>query len=251
MSSLDRTLSLVRGNVTLFVRDPGPLVGRITQPVLLVLLMQPLYVAAIGDGARGTTQVVLGQLVMFSLLGTSVVGSSILTERRWNTLDRLRATPARVPELLTGKAVPVMGFLLLQQAVLLVLGVTVLGLEVTDPALLLLAAVVWAATVLCTGAAIATTVGSLAQFSAVVDVGSTVVAGLSGALVPLAAMPEWARTIAPVWPGYWAMEGLRSAVDGDREATLVAVAVLLAFAVAAAAIAAVRLRRGWGRSTLL
>jgi ABC-2 type transport system permease protein len=251
VSSLDRTLSLVRGNVTLFVRDPGPLVGRITQPVLLVLLMQPLYVAAIGDGARGTAQVVLGQLVMFSLLGTSVVGSSILTERRWNTLDRLRATPARVSELLTGKAVPVMGFLLLQQAVLLVLGVTVLGLEVTDPALLLLAAVVWAATVLCTGAAIATTVGSLAQFSAVVDVGSTVVAGLSGALVPLAAMPEWARTIAPVWPGYWAMEGLRSAVDGDREATLVAVAVLLAFATAAAAIAAVQLRRGWGRSTLL
>ena len=251
MSSVDRTLSLVRGNVTLFVRDPGPLVGRITQPVLLVLLMQPLYVAAIGDGARGTAQVVLGQLVMFSLLGTSVVGSSILTERRWNTLDRLRATPARVPELLAGKAVPVMGFLLLQQAVLLVLGVTVLGLEVTDPALLLLAAVVWAATVLCTGAAIATTVGSLAQFSAVVDVGSTVVAGLSGALVPLAAMPEWARTIAPVWPGYWAMEGLRSAVDGDRETTLVAVAVLLAFATAAAAIAAVRLRRGWGRSTLL
>jgi ABC-2 type transport system permease protein len=251
VSSLDRTLSLVRGNVTLFVRDPGPLVGRITQPVLLVLLMQPLYVAAIGDGARGTAQVVLGQLVMFSLLGTSVVGSSILTERRWNTLDRLRATPARVPELLAGKAVPVMGFLLLQQAVLLALGVTVLGLEVADPALLLLAAVVWAATVLCTGAAVATTVGSLAQFSAVVDVGSTVVAGLSGALVPLAAMPEWARAIAPVWPGYWAMEGLRSAVDGDRDATLVAVAVLLAFAAAAAAVAAVRLRRGWGRSTLL
>jgi ABC-2 type transport system permease protein len=251
VSCLDRTLALVQANTTLFARDPGPLVGRITQPVLLVLLMQPLYVAAIGDGARGTAQVVLGQLVMFSLLGTSVVGSSILTERRWNTLDRLRATPAGVPELLAGKAVPVMGFLLLQQAVLLALGVAVLGLEVADPALLLLAGVVWAATVLCTGAAVATTVGSLAQFSAVVDVGSTVVAGLSGALVPLAAMPEWARAIAPVWPGYWAMEGLRSAVDGDRDATLVAVAVLLAFAAAAAAVAAVRLRRGWGRSTLL
>jgi ABC-2 type transport system permease protein len=251
VSSRDRTLSLVQGNATLFARDPGPLIGRITQPVLLVLLMQPLYVAAIGDDAGGTAQVVLGQLVMFSLLGTSVVGSSILTERRWNTLDRLRATPARVPELLAGKAVPVMCFLLVQQAVLLTLGVTVLGLEVADPGLLLLAAVVWAATVLCIGAAVATTVGSLAQFGAVVDIGSTVVAGLSGALVPLAAMPEWARTIAPVWPGYWAMEGLRSAVDGGRDATLVAVAVLLAFAAVAAAIAAVRLRRGWGRSTLL
>jgi ABC-2 type transport system permease protein len=251
MSFLDRTLPLVRGNITLFGRDPGPLVGRVAQPVLLVLLMQPLYVSAMGDGARGTAQVVLGQLVMFSLLGMSVVGSSILAERRWNTLDRLRATPARVPELLAGKAIPVIGFLLLQQAVLLALGVTVLGLEIADPALLLLASTVWAATILCTGAAIAMTVTSLAQFSAVVDIGSTVVAGLSGALVPLSAMPDWARAIAPLWPGYWAMEGLRSAAEGDPRATLAAVAVLLAFAIAAAAIAAARLHHGWGRTTLL
>jgi ABC-2 type transport system permease protein len=251
MSFLDRTLPLVRGNVTLFGRDPGPLVGRLTQPVLLILLLQPLYVSAMGDETRGTTQVVLGELVMFSLLGMSVVGSSILTERRWNTLDRLRATPARVPELLAGKAIPVIGFLLLQQAILLTLGATVLGLKVADPALLLLANLVWAATIPCMGAAIAMTVKSLAQFSAVVDIGSTIVAGLSGALVPLTAMPDWARTIAPLWPGYWAMESFRSAVEGNKNATLVAVAVLLAIATAAASIAATRLNQGWGRNTLL
>jgi ABC-2 type transport system permease protein len=251
MSFFDRTLPLVRGNVTLFGRDPGPLVGRVTQPVLLVLLMQPLYVSAMGDEARGTAQVVLGELVMFSLLGMSIVGSSILTERRWNTFDRLRATPARAPELLAGKAIPVIGFLLLQQAILLTLGATILGLKIAVPALLLLANLTWAATILCMGAAIAMTVKSLAQFSAVVDIGSTIVAGLSGALVPLSAMPDWARTIAPLWPGYWAMKSLRSAVEGNQNATLVAVAVLLAFATAAAAIAALRLSRGWGRNTLL
>jgi hypothetical protein len=47
------------------------------------------------------------------------------------------------------------------------------------------------------------------------------------------------------------MEGLRSAVEGNRHATLVAVAVLLAFATAGAVIAAIRLGHGWGRNTLL
>jgi ABC-2 type transport system permease protein len=251
MSPLDRTLPLVVNNLTLFGRDPGPLVGRVIQPLLLVLLLQPLYVSAMGDQTHGTTQVVLGELVMFSLLGMSIVGSSILTERRWNTLDRLRATPARIPELLAGKAIPIVGFLLLQQAILLTMGVLVLGLQVADPMLLLLANVTWAVTILCLGAAIAMSVNSLAQFSAVVDIGATVIAGLSGALVPLSAMPDWARTIAPIWPGYWAMDCLRSAAAGDAPATLLAAAVLLAFATAGATIAGIRLSRGWGRNTLL
>ncbi len=251
MSPLERTFPLIVNNFTLFGRDPGPLIGRVTQPVLLVLLIQPLFVAAMGDRARGTTQVVLGYLVMFSLLGMSIVGASILAERRWNTLDRLRATPAGVHELLVGKAVPVIAFLLLQQAILITLGVTVLGLRIESPALLLFANVVWAVTILCVGAAIAMSVKSLAQFSAVVDIGSTVIAGLSGALVPLEAMPDWAQAIAPVWPGYWAMEALRSATEGNGAATMAASAILLGFAAVAAVIAGVRLRNGWGRNTLL
>jgi hypothetical protein len=47
------------------------------------------------------------------------------------------------------------------------------------------------------------------------------------------------------------MESFRSAVEGNKNATLVAVAVLLAFATAAAAIAVTRLNHGWGRNTLL
>jgi ABC-2 type transport system permease protein len=80
----------------------------------------------------------------------------------------------------------------------------------------LLAGLTWAATILCMGAA----------------------------LVSLSVMPA-------LWPGYWAMESLRSAVEGNRHATLVAVAVLLAFATAGAVIAATRLKHGWGRNSLL
>jgi ABC-2 type transport system permease protein len=200
---------------------------------------------------QGTVQVVLGYQVMFSLLGMSIVGASILTERRWSTFDRLRATPARTVELLAGKALPVLGFLLVQQSILLTLGVVVFDLHVDDYRLLVLAELAWTLAVLCMGAAIALSVNSLAQFTAVIDIGATVLAGLSGALVPMTAMPGWAQACAPIWPGYWAMSGLRGAVDGDTHTTLVSSAVLAAIAVGAAIVAGHRLVRGWGRNTLL
>lgn len=251
MSTLDRTLPLVRNNLTLFARDRGPLIGRIVQPILLVLLLQPLYVRAMGDQALGTTQVVLGHLVLFSLLGMSIVGTAILTERRWYTFDRLRATPARVPELLAGKAIPILLFLMLQQVVVLGLGIVVLGVHVADFGLLALAAFVWTVTVLCVGAAIAMLVKSYAQLTAVIDIGASIMAGLGGALVPLAATPGWAQAIAPVWPAYWAMRSLRGAVHGDLRTTVLASAVLLGIAALSATIAGLRLARGWGRNPLL
>ena len=160
--SLDRTIPIVRTNVALLGRDPGPLIGRIVQPCLLVLLMRPLYVSSMDGQQQGTVQVVLGYQVMFSLLGMSIVGASILTERRWSTFDRLRATPARTLELLAGKAIPVLVFLLVQQGILLTLGIVAFDLHVDDYGLVVLAELAWALAVLCMGAAIALMVNSLA-----------------------------------------------------------------------------------------
>ncbi len=54
----DRLMALVRANLALFARDPGPLAGRIIQPLLSLLILQRLYIAALGGPAQGTTQVV-------------------------------------------------------------------------------------------------------------------------------------------------------------------------------------------------
>jgi ABC-2 type transport system permease protein len=186
-------------------------------------------------------------LVMFSLLGRSVVGNAVLTERSWRTFDRLRATPAGPAELLLGKAIPVLMLVLLQQGVLLVLGAAALGLRVASPALLALAVLGWAVTLLCCGSAIATLVRSHAEMSAAIDIGSMVFTTLAGALVPLAAMPGWARSLAPASPGYWAMRGLRAALAGDRGGTLSSLAVLAGVAALGAGIALIRVTRGWGR----
>jgi ABC-2 type transport system permease protein len=247
----DRTVALILGNLALFRRDPGPLVSRIAQPVLLLFLLQPLYGLAMDDAAAGARQLVLGQLILFSLLGMSIVGTAILNERRWRTFDRLRATPARALELLAGKAVPILLFILAQQAVVLGLGIAVLDLRVASYPLLVLADLVWALTVLCLGAAVAVLVRSFAQLSAVVDIGASVAVGLGGGLVPMTAMPQWAQAIAPVWPAYWAMESLRGAVIGDTAAVMTSCAVLGGVGALAAAAAGIRLAHGWGRETLL
>ena len=52
-------------------------------------------------------------------------GTAILADRKWNTFDRLRASAAHPAELLAGKAIPILGFILLQQTVLLALGIAV------------------------------------------------------------------------------------------------------------------------------
>jgi ABC-2 type transport system permease protein len=101
------------------------------------MLMRPLYMAALARYGRqaGTSQVVTGMLVLFSLLALSVVGGAIMSERAWRTWDRLRASPARAGELLFGKAVPALAMLAAQQAVVISFGVVVFGRYVRSVAL--------------------------------------------------------------------------------------------------------------------
>lgn len=253
LDGLVRVYALARHNAALIAREPGPLAARIVAPIAMMVLLQPLYRAAvdIGQPGAGTVQAVTGMLVMFSLLAQALVSTAIMTERMWHTWDRLRATTARPFELMAGKALPLVGALLLQQAVVLVCGWAVLGLRVASPGLLALAVLAWITTLLSGGTAVATLVRSSGELMAVSDIGSLVLTGLGGALTPLAAMPLWVRAIAPISPGYWAMSAFRSAIQGDTTHTLTAVTVLLALAVLAAAIASWRISRGWGRSRLL
>jgi ABC-2 type transport system permease protein len=245
-----RTLALARHNVTLTLREPGPLVSRLVQPLVLIALMRPLYVAALAR-QDGTIQVDTGMLVMFSLLALSVIGSSIFTERTWHTWDRLRATPARTSELLCAKALPALALLIAQQAVILAFGAAVFGLPVPAPGLLAVAVGSWALALLGIGTALGAVARSQSELNVGYDIGGLLLSAMGGALVPLAELPGWARAAAPASPGYWAMTAMRSALQDQAVSTLRAAAVLVAIAVAAGAAATWRISRGWARSRLL
>ncbi|MBY8885818.1 ABC transporter permease [Streptomyces sp. PTM05] len=248
--SAGRVRALVRHNTTLLLREPGPLASRMILPLVFVTLLRPLYEAA--QGAReGTTQAVTGTLVTFSLLALSIAGGSVLSERVGHTWERLRTTAAHPLELLTGKAVPVLGAMLAQQVVVVGFGVLVLGMPLGHPGLLALVLLAWTGTLLALGTMAGVLVRSQGELSAAYDIGGMLLSSLGGALVPLASMPGWVRHLAPASPGYWAVSALHAALGGDAGRTAVCCAALGAFACAAGTAAAIRVGRGWGRSATL
>jgi ABC-2 type transport system permease protein len=142
---LTRLSALVRLNVILMLREPGALVSRLAMPVVLIVLLRPLYVAASTgrDSVDGTTQAVTGMSVMFSLLALALVGSGILRERAWHTWDRLRASGATPLEMFVGKAVRALAFLVAQQVIVVAVGILGLGLTVRDAGLLAVVLLMW------------------------------------------------------------------------------------------------------------
>jgi ABC-2 type transport system permease protein len=247
--SAGRIAALARHNAILRRRDPGSFLSYLIMPMVLMLALVPLYRRAVPGGV---TQVVTGVLVIFSVLALSIVGTAMLTERTWHTWDRLRATRATTTELLLGKALPVYAVLLLQQTVLLLYGILVLGVRPHGAYVLLpFAVLIWGATLLALGTALAAVVRSHGELSAICDIGALVLTTLGGAFVPTSMFPPWLQAIAPVSPGYWALAMLQAAVRGDVRGTLGPALLLLTAGVVAAAFAARRLARGWGRSTMV
>jgi ABC-2 type transport system permease protein len=249
-ASLSRTAAIARHNTILILREPGPLASRIILPLAFLALLHPLYQAAQGQ-ADGASQAVIATLVMFSLLGVSIVGGSVLTERVWRTWQRIRMSAAHPAELLAGKAAPAMAAMLAQQALIIGFGVMVLHLDVARPPLLVMALLAWTVTLLAIGAAIGVLARSLSELSVICDVGGMLLSSAGGALVPLAALPGWVRHIAPASPGYWAVSVLHAALRGDGAGTMRACGVLAGFALAFSVLAAARGGRGAARSATM
>jgi len=248
-----RVGALIRLNTSLLLREPGPIASRLIMPLVMITVLRPLYRAALaGMGVEaGTRQVVSGMLVMFSLLALSVVGSAILTERAWRTWDRLRATPGASWELLLGKAVPSVMVLLAQQVLVLGCGAVLFGLPIANVGLLAVVVVVWVFTLLCLGMLLGAVARSHSELAVYYDLGGLTLTTLGGALLPLAMAPSWVRVLAPLSPGYWAMNSYGAALAADLPAMFRDLAVLLVLGIVAGSAAAWRITRGWGRSRLL
>lgn len=242
---------LVRHNLLLMRREPGPLLSRMILPIAFLTLLRPLYLAAWRGGAVGNQQAVIATLVTFSLLALSISGSAILTERLGRTWDRLCATSLPPLSILAGKAIPAYAVLLAQQAFITGFAIVCFGLRVTHPLLLLAVLLTWSCTLLCLGALLGVLVRSVGALSASYDIGGMLLSSMGGALVPLAVLPRWVRSVAPASPGYWVARGMRAAFAGDARGVLLGCLILAGVAVLSGAIASVRLRGAGGRLAAL
>ena len=248
--SLMRMGALVRYNAILRLRDPSQFISYLVTPMIFMVLFQPLYAKALRSSPA---QAVTGQLVMFSVFAMAIVGNAIFVEREWRTWDRLRASRAGRAELLVGKAIPVFGVLLLQQAVLICFGIVVMGmrLPLRSLPLLVLGMSMWAIMLLALGAVLATIVRSRGDLIVASDVGAITISSIGGTILPVSLMPGWAQWLAPVSPGYWGLGMLRSAIADDPAGMWRPLLVCLAIAVGTGAFATYRLAHGWGRSHLV
>lgn len=242
---------LVRHNLLLMRREPGPLLSRMILPIAFLTLLRPLYLAAWHGGAAGNQQAVIATLVTFSLLALSISGGAILTERLGRTWDRLRATSLSPLSILAGKAIPAYAVLLAQQALITGFAMACFGLRVTHPVLLLAVLLTWSCTLLCLGALLGVLVRSVGALSASFDIGGMLLSSMGGALVPLTVLPHWVRSVAPASPGYWVAGGMRSAFAGDIHGVLLGCLVLAGVAVTCGSIASIRLRGAGGRLVAL
>jgi ABC-2 type transport system permease protein len=251
-----RLAAEVRHQVILLARDPGPMIGYLAMGLLLITVTRPLYVAldrltpvsattvsattasATGPGVLGTDQAAAGMAVMFSLFALKVGAAHLLNERTWHTWDRLRSSPAGFGEILAGKSLPLFAAILAQQAVLF--GVTAAAFGLHPRAgwpVLAACAAAWSACVLLLGTGASTLARTPAQLSAAGDVFALLTTVLGGAIVPVALLPGWLRHIAPVSPGYWALDAYRCALAGTPGQLGRPLAMLVVFALAGAGIA--------------
>ena len=246
--SPSRSAALVRHELRVMLGDKESIIVLMVMPLVMMAFFKPVArLALVGDNptANGSEFTVPGMTTMFAFFLVGFIGFTFFAERQWNTWERLRASPATNAEILIGKVVPAILMCLVQQLTLFSAGYLLLGMRVRGSVLAV--ALVSVALTMClvaVGVLMAALLRTQQQLNAINNLGAMVLAGISGALVPLSVLPGWAKTVAPIAPQYWAMRGFRSTIleGGGLSTVALPVAVLLAIGVACGTIALLRLK---------
>jgi ABC-2 type transport system permease protein len=247
--SPSRTLTIVRHELRLVVRDPLPIMILVVFPLILMSFLKPAFRYALVAGgyphANGAEQVVPGEAVANGFYIVGMTSFAFFSEYAWCTWERLRTSPATSIEIIIGKALPRVGMSCAQFLVIFAVGIPLLHLHIHGSLWALLPLV--AAFALCLvmlGVAVTAVCRTLQQANAVAFGGLVLFGAIGGALVPINVLPAWAHTLAPATPTYWAMRGFRSVIlssSGLNAVTLPAT-ILLAMSLAFAAISVAKFR---------
>ncbi len=247
--SARRVLAIMRHETRVVARDPLPVMILLVFPLILMAFLKPTFrlamVAAGYPHANGAEQVVPGEAVANGFYIVGMTSFAFFAEYGWATWDRLRASQATSVEIIVGKAGPRLTLSVAQFIAVFAIGVPVFDLRVRGPLLVLVPLVVAFGTCLVLlGVMITALCRTLEQANALAFGGLVLFGGIGGALVPVSALPPWARAVAPLTPTYWAMRGFRSVIldGGGLGGVLLPVAVLLAMAAGCLAVSVARFR---------
>jgi ABC-2 type transport system permease protein len=246
--SARRVLVISRHQTRLLLGNPGAVVLFLIVPLLVMVIMKSTQKSALlaagYHNVTGAEQAVPGFTVMFAFFWLLFVGRTFFAEHGWGTWERLQAM-ASTSEVVLGKLLP--GFVLItaQMIVLFAIGDLALGLNSKGPLVsLIVLAPVLAICVLALMFAIISFCQTLSATDAVSNLLMLVFAALGGALTLTTTLPQWAQTIAPAIPSYWAMRASTDVIlKGEGIGSVIGpTAVLLAFSAGFTALALMRFR---------
>jgi len=245
---LYRSTTVARHELRILAQDPSPLIALVVMPLLVITFLRPAFRSIlVQEGytwANGSEQAVPGLTVMFSFFVVSFGGLMLFREHGWHTWSRLQVTGVRTAEIVAGKMAPLLVLLALQFGLVFGVGALAFGLRVHgSPVAMVLVFLALSACQIGLTMLLFSICRTDQQMIAITNVLTMLFGGLGGALVPVAALPGWARAVSPATPAYWAIRGFRSVTlnGGGVSDVLLPVAVLFGTGAVLAAIASLRL----------
>jgi len=227
-------------------RDPLSVMVLVGFPIITMAFLKPAFRAALEQNgyphANGAEQVVPGQAVVGAFFIVSLMTFAFFSEFGWMTWDRLRASPATSFEIVLGKAIPRVVMVVAQLFLILGTGVVLFDLNIRGRVFALIPLVLaFSITLVLLGVAVTAVCRTAQQAGSFAYVGMVLFGAIGGALVPFGVLPQWARTIAPATPTYWAMRGFESVIlDGGGLGAMAKPVVALSAMSALFAIVALR-----------
>lgn len=218
-----RRLELPEAQAAEFASALGTVQGRIR-----------LDATTVGEGASldVSTYLAAGMAVFFLFLNVSFGVLGYLEERRDGTLARLLAAPIRRHEVMAAKALVSLVIGVVSVTALMLASVPLLGASWGDPvavALLVVAAVVAATSLVSVVAGLARTAEQANVWQSVVAI---VLGMVGGSFFPLDGAPAWLTALSSVAPHRWFLDGIGTTVAGGGVGDVgTPLAVMLAFAV--------------------
>jgi ABC-2 type transport system permease protein len=221
------SVCLVRAGVELrtFTREREALVFIFAFPVLLLVIFGAVFGRQDVDGGVTFAQVFVAGMIAAGLFATSFqnLAISIPIERDSGALKRLAGTPMPRSAYFVGKIALVTVIAVVQQILLLAVGVLFYGLDLPTEASrwLTYAWVCVLGVAACTLLGIAATsiVKNGKTAPAVISPIAIVLQFISGVFFVFAALPTWMQTIASLFPLKWMTQGMRSVFLPDSYQT--------------------------------
>jgi ABC-2 type transport system permease protein len=238
---MSATAALTVASCRAYVRDKASLFFTFAFPLAFLALFGAIYQGETLAG-RPYVQYVAAGVLSWGVANAAVFGTAftLMQWRRDDLLRLIRLTPTRVPSVLASRLLVTLGIAASQVG--LFLGIAMLPTFGLSPAptwpLLVPVMVCGVAAFLVVGGLIGTYAETPEAVAAVSNLLMVPMAFLSGAFIPLEAMPGYLQDVAKILPLRYMNEAVLASLNGEDalRSAVTACAVLLGFTVVLAAV---------------